>query len=287
MPRLAAVLAPLAVLALAAPAAAGAATWRLAREIPIAHKASVATFLDDQHGITAGYAGTKFFTADGGKTWQPGVNQSMCRYGVEAVPGLAVTAGNAGDVRVSTDGGAHWQRAASFGPGVPRHARFLSFLDAHRGVIGAQEELGITADGGQSWQKLASPPQGGIVAGVSLSEEGGRAVLRVLDEDGALWRSDDGGKTWAAAPSPLGKAVLESLGGPHAALRFVGTEGVLAAVVDAGGAAVGRVYRTRDGGKSWAEEEVAGLPASALTLSADGRLLTSLDAQAVRLYRME
>src|SRR5512140_1173960 len=128
-------------------ARAGTPRWRLTQEIPVSHKATVVAFQDDQHGITAGYAGTVYFTVDGGKTWLPGANRSRCRFGLETVPGLAVTSGNGGDVRLSTDGGAHWTSATSFGHNEPNQARYLSFVDAKRGLIGAPDELGLTADG--------------------------------------------------------------------------------------------------------------------------------------------
>jgi photosystem II stability/assembly factor-like uncharacterized protein len=262
--------------------------WRLTREIPVSHKATVVAFEDDQHGITAGYAGTVFYTEDGGKTWQPGANRSMCRFGLDAIPGLAVTSGNGGDVRFSTDRGASWTSAASFGRGEPNHVRYVSFVDASRGLLAGPDDLGLTTDGGRTWVKLAAPVKAGMNAGVSLADAGGPLVIRLLDDGGALWRSDDGGKTWAAAKSPLGRAVFESISVPYAAIRFTGEEGVVAAIADEGGVPKGHVYRTRDGGKTWAEELVAaGLPPSAVTLSADGKQLTSFDTRTIRLYRAD
>ena len=268
------------------PAAAAPAQWRLAGEAQITHKATLAAFVDEKNGITAGYAGAMYVTHDGGKTWTPGVNSSACRFGLEALPdGAAWTAGNLGNVRASTDGGAHWTVAASFGRSEPRHARHLSFLDAKRGLIASQEELGLTADGGESWTKLAVPAKAGMIAAVSLSEEGGGLRIRLLDENGDLWVSADRGASWAQAPSPLGSPVFESLTAPRAAMRFTAAgEGVLAAILDEGGLK-GHVYRTRDGGKTWQEEATPGLQPSVLTLSSDARLLTSFDQYTVRLYR--
>jgi photosystem II stability/assembly factor-like uncharacterized protein len=266
---------------LTGPLAARATQWRLVGEIPIKHTATVVAFQDDQNGITAGYAGTVFFTHDGGKSWTRAVNSSACRYGVEALPGVAWTAGNYGHVRVSKDGGEHWSAAASW-----RKAQFLSFLDATRGLIASGDELAITADAGQSWTDLLPPAKAGPIAAVSLSEEAGVQRIRLLDENGALWLSDDRGASWAPAQSPLRSPVFQGVG-PHAAMRFTSTgEGVLAFMPDEIGSA-GRIYRTRDGGRTWQEEVTAGVPLSLVTLAADAKLLTSFDQHTIRLYRAE
>lgn len=276
---LALLLAP--VLAAAQPA------WRAVLELPVSHPVSVAAFVDEEVGLTVGAHGAKFTTRDGGTTWAAAENSSACRYGVELHPGGAAwSAGNHGEVRVSSDHGAHWSAVASFGTST----RVLSFVDARRGLVASADYLGITSDGGRSWTEVKLPRDAGPIAAASLSEEAGAVRLRLLDEDGRIWVSGDAGATWGAAPSPLRRPVMESLRGPHAALRFQpdGT-GVLAAIFVEPDGPRGRVYRTRDGGKTWQEETVpAGLRPSAITLSKDGRLLTSAEeGGTVRVYRVE
>jgi photosystem II stability/assembly factor-like uncharacterized protein len=267
-------------------AAAAAPAWKLVSEAPITHKASVAAFLDEKNGITGGYAGAMYVTQDGGKTWSPGTNSSACRFGLEARPGAAFTAGNHGHVRASKDGGAHWTSAASFGRQLPGHARFLSFVDAKRGVVASPSDLGLTADGGESWTKFDPPPEASAIAAVSLAEEGGALRLRVLDETGDLWLSLDGAKTWAQAPSPLRDPVMASMTTPWAALRFNGPEGVLAAFLDEG-LPKGHVYRTRDGGKTWAEDPVDKLAIGSPNLSWDAKVLVTFDAQTLHVYHAQ
>ena len=111
--------------------------------------------------------------------------------------------------------------------------------------------------------------------------------IRLLDENGDLWVSANRGASWTQAQSPLKVPVFESLTAPRAAMRFTAAgDGVLAVIADEGGPK-GHVYRTRDGGKTWAEEVVPGLPASVLTVSTDAKLLTSFDQYTIRLYRAD
>lgn len=261
--------------------------WRLAAEAPISHKASVALFTDERNGITAGHAGAMYVTHDGGRSWSPAANTSACRFGLEAVPGAAFTAGNQGNVRRSTDGGEHWSAVASFGRTEPGHARFLSFADAGRGLIATPDALALTRDGAATWIPLVLPGKVGLIAAVSAADEGGALRLRVLDEGGRLFASADGGRTWSEERSPLAHPVMESLTTPWAALRFRGAEGLLAAFTDEDGGPVGHVYRTRDGGMTWAEEQPAEpLRAGTPAFSPDGELLTTCDSRAVRVYRV-
>lgn len=271
----------------AMPVSAAGPQWKLAAESAISHKATIATFTDEKNGMTAGYAGAMYVTHDGGKSWSPATNSSACRFGLEAVPGAAFTAGNQGHVRVSTDGGEHWSPAASFGRTEPVHARYLSFADAKRGLIATPEEVALTVDGAATWTKLTLPGDVGIVAAVSATEEGGALRLRVLDEQGALFASGDGGKRWSKERSPLTAPVFESMTAPWAALRFRGAEGVLFAFVDDGGLKP-RAFRTRDGGKTWSADGLpAALPPGAPSLSADGKLLVTCDSRNVRVYRVD
>ena len=160
-------------------------------------------------------------------------------------------------------------------------------MDGKRGLIGSPEELAFTADGGESWTGLPVPAKVGMIAAVSLSEEAGALRVRLLDENGDLWTSDDRGATWAQLQRPFKAPVFESMTAPRAAMRFTpGGEGVVAVILDEG-SPKGHVYRTRDAGKTWQEEPLAGFPVSVVTLSSDGKLLTTFDQYTIRLYRAE
>lgn len=280
------------VLALSLPplaTAAGPATWKLAREVPVAQGTVVVAYLDDRHGFTTGCHAQMHRSVDGGESWSPGWARETCRYGMEAVPGLIVNVGWGGDVRLSPDVGVHYERGGRFGDSYPHHARHLSFLDARRGLVATDEDVGLTTDGARTWERLLPPEQAARVAAVSLAEEQGHLVLRLLDEDGDLWRSDDRGETWAGVATPVRHPVFKSTKGPMAALRFRGAEGILAASLD-DGVLAGHVFRTRDGGKTWSEEPVSEpFHGATLTLSADGTILSALEGEGttVKVYRAE
>lgn len=266
-----------------APATTPPGAWRLARQVAVQPGATVASFSGDRDGFVAGCTVLLFRSTDGGASWSPRIVRHLCRYGLELLPGLLVNTGNlgyavTGEVSLSTDGGASWRAGAPFGGAVPHHARQLSFLDARRGAIATDQTLGLTTDGARTWRTVPLPAAARRIAAISLAEEGSGLVLRLLDQAGLLWRSDDEGRSWASAPSPLPGGVREPSRGPTAALRFTGATGVLAATLDEEEGLSGHVYRTRDAGRTWSEEPLA-VPfrGAALTLSADGRTLTALE----------
>lgn len=268
-----------------------AATWRLVATFELAGESGSAVFGDEAHGIAAhcnpmtAHAAVSW-TGDAGRTWRP-VSGERCGLGLELRGERAWRTGNLGEVRGSADGGRTWSPLASFGGAVPNHATWLSFGDERRGAIASHMDLGATRDGGRSWRRVPLPAGAGTLAAISVSP--GDGALRVLNPEGALWMGRALGEPWIRQPTPLRRPLFEFANGPHAALRFVSArEAVLAAMVEEDGLPVGRVYRTKDGGRTWAEERVdGGVPSSPLWLSADGELLTSLEHTVVRLYRRD
>lgn len=115
-------------------------------------------------------------------------------------------------VERSTDGGRTW--AFSFLPGCLQDCGdgSVSFLDAEHGFAstgpGATGTTLLygTSDGGATWSPVAAIPS--TPAGAQIlftSPVDGWAVNDIVDRggigpDGTLWRTVDGGVTWAAAP---------------------------------------------------------------------------------------
>jgi len=223
--------------------------WVIIHDIEIEHSTFAAGFMDENFGITVGYAGEIHYTTDGGETWPEAVNTSLCRFGLDIIDEhIAWHVGNGGNVRLSTDGGQTWQAVED----VKDHgiSRYVSFLDEQTGWVSNGEALWLTDDGGQSWQDIVIPEEVKVISAVNLvtPEQGA-----FLDIAGNLYLTEDGGVTWVAQPLPLDKdrrftvMILP-------AMRFQdGDHGLI----------VGRTksdetiaLRTEDGGENWSEEAI-------------------------------
>jgi photosystem II stability/assembly factor-like uncharacterized protein len=194
-------------------------------------------------------------TEDGGRTWRirTGVAPGSRRpsYSVNAVHGFdRVRACAAGDdgILLTFDGGESWRQAQD--PGWSRtHLFGLFFLDDREGWAAGLNGVIHTDDGGLTWTKRGGDSsRGGRV--------GGRAVHFVDPRNGwlagqhaYLWRTRDGGETWARVPVPQPEKTPE-----HPPYFFGMTW------VDASHGWVvgefGTILHTTDGGDSWSLQSV-------------------------------
>ena len=157
-----------------------------------------------------------------------------------------------GNVVASDDGGATWEERST---GLPLgvggedtdYSRpgiaLLHFLDADRGLAATRLRLFATTDGGRSWSPAPLPGESGrspaLLAVLPSSPD-----PTVLISDGrAIWRSADGGRTFAESD--------EGLPGPreYFTIRWLAADGPSAAwLVNAN-----VVYRSADGGATWTQ----------------------------------
>jgi photosystem II stability/assembly factor-like uncharacterized protein len=173
---------------------------------------------------------------------------------------------------LSTDGGKTWKATTEKAGGM---GCFLAFADTKTGWVGSGTEFRMTTDGGASWKELALPEGVSKVAAISLRTP---ADGYLLDGDGVLHITQDGGKTWSSqslgldGPSimgfPSGPFVNET---PQAAVRFFDADHGLV-VLGLSGETNMIALRTADGGETWKKES---LPAGLGTpyLSRDGKFL--------------
>ncbi len=261
-----------------APAAAkDTSSWKVVQQMKVKHATTVAAFLDDTLGITAGYAGEVHYTADGGQTWPRAQNASMCRFGVDIVSqNLAWHVGNGGNVRVSADGGQKWTAVANLGSsGI---SQFISFVDAKTGWAANQTTLWATADGGQKWTEVALPEGAKKLVEIALRTASDGYLL---DEAGALYITQDGGQHWSAQALELKDGTMALIKEPHgAAMRFFDADhGLIVASLAGGGNSQLTALRTADGGKTWQKEDLSiSSPIGSLYLTHDGTTLTIFDA---------
>ncbi len=177
------------------------------------------------------------------------------------------------NVSVSTDGGKTWKAIAEKAGGM---GCLITFADAKTGWFGSGNKFQMTTDGGATWNELVLPQNVTKVAAISLRTptEG-----YLLDADGVLHITKDGGKSWTARSLGIEKPNILGFGSgpfineiPQAAVRFSDANHGLV-VLGLSGKSNLIALRTADGGKTWKEEVV---PAELGTpyLSRDGKFLT-------------
>jgi photosystem II stability/assembly factor-like uncharacterized protein len=177
------------------------------------------------------------------------------------------------NLSVSIDGGNTWKAIADKQGGM---GCLVAFADAKTGWFGFGAKFQMTTDGGASWKELALPKDVNSVATISLrTPKDGYLV----DKDGVLYITKDGGQTWSSQSLGLsspkimgfvtGAFVNET---PQAAVRFFDASHGLV-VLGLSGETSMVALRTTDGGKTWKKESLpAGLGKP--YISRDGKLLT-------------
>jgi photosystem II stability/assembly factor-like uncharacterized protein len=160
------------------------------------------------------------------------------------------------NLSVSTDGGKTWKAIADKAGGM---GCILAFADTKTGWLGSGNKFQMTTDGGTTWKELTLPKDVSKVAAISLRtpKDG-----YLLDGDGVLHITQDGGKTWSSSslgldhPSIMGFATGQFINEtPQAAVRFVDANHGLV-VLGLSGKTNLVAFRTADGGKSWKEESL-------------------------------
>ena len=177
------------------------------------------------------------------------------------------------NLSVSTDGGQTWKAVADKVGGM---GCILSFANAETGWLGFGDKFEMTTDGGATWKELALPKDVSKVAAISLRTP---TDGYLVDGDGVLHITQDGGKTWSSkslglnAPEIMGFAsgafINET---PQAAVRFVDADHGLV-VLGLSGKTSMIALHTADGGKTWKEESLSA-KLGAPYISRDGKFLT-------------
>ena len=227
----------------------------------------------------SGANGTYARTLDGGRTWQtgqvPGAAELDFRdvdaFDADTAYLLAIGEGERSRIYKTTDGGRNWtlqfqnRRAGAF-------YDCMAFWDKRRGIAISDPVDGrflvlMTDNGGRGWHQVAAagiPPalegEGGFAASGTCVAV--RAQRRAWFGTGGpqgprVFRSDDYGLNWQAAPAPLAKGKSAGV----FSLDFYGGAGVAV-----GGdytkeqGAAGNAALTYDGGKSWWALEASARP---------------------------
>ena len=203
--------------------------------------------------------GGLYRTVDGGKSWRM-VNFRQLAGNTECAPVFHPTDHDiiyAADGRrglcVSHDRGVTWTPVAADPPWgrAPITALATGQRDASLLLVGAGENAWVSGDAGVTWSRGEGPA--GPLLGFHVADgalPGGGGVLFTAGGKG-VWRSEDGGRSWALKSAGLPWTDIRSFAG--------GTDGKTGATVlfvtipskAVGGAFAGGVYLSRDLGESW------------------------------------
>ena len=242
-------------------------SWRQAKSVPVSVALTDVYFASATHGWAVGHSGVVLHSADGGETWQRQLDGGQA---AQAILDDAHRRAEAGE-----EGAAAAVRSAEYlvndGPDKPfLGVRFADEL--HGYVVGAYGLVLQTSDGGHSWQSLVGRvpnPRGKHLYQVQLN---GSEVL-IAGEQGALFRSTDGGAHFVEIATPYSGTFFGALGVDGNTLLAFGLRG--------------NAWRSADGGASWQRIEL-GQPVtlsagrclqdgSVLLADESGRLLRSTD----------
>lgn len=263
---------------------AKAGSWQIVKEIPVNQACNIAGFIDDNYGVTGGYAGATYYSNNGGKDWTEAAGaQSLCRFGLEIIDEQIAFLVGVGGIWRSEDGGKAWKLVADPGikgaPNGDTHGMYLSFPEKMTGWAASTWILGVTVDGGASFTPMEIPSNVEYISAISAcsSTEG-----YLLDVDGKLYYTSDGGSNWTVTRLKLSeKSPMRTF--PMAAMRF-----------DKAGKGIVLTWSskdrtwlasyTNDRGQTWSQEKIGGRYGS-IYLSRDGSLATIYGAKKLTVMR--
>ncbi len=194
-----------------------------------------------------------YISEDGGHAWRM-INHAQLRSDTRCRPAFhpsdprTIYASSGGRLRISRDGG------RTFSPrGDLRDPLFgeiaINPSDPNVLLVGTRRgRCCLSRDGGLTWQACTGP-QGQLLGFHFDRTSAGHVMVAATDK--GIWRSDDGGRSWAEKTAGLPwKEVQGFAGGSSARDNLV----MLYCTVrskDEGGTCKGGVYRSRDQGESW------------------------------------
>jgi photosystem II stability/assembly factor-like uncharacterized protein len=228
--------------------------------------------LSPDKAIISGYGGKILTTSDSGRTWSvssSGTDNAV--YKVKMVDdsnGWAV--GQAGTVLKTTDGGKNWQKVDA---GTNESLFSLYALSPQKMfAVGEKATVIATEDGGATWKTIKiqakAKEAGSDEAMIGLNDDSIIAQdpalydVKFIDdkngyivgEFGKILRTSDGGATWKEQQQSLvGGAVADALDLP----TFYGVDCTSPKECTTVGLD-GKIASTKDGGGSWAFDDVAG-----------------------------
>jgi photosystem II stability/assembly factor-like uncharacterized protein len=236
--------------------------WRQASSVPVSVTLTKLYFVDSMNGWAIGHSGVVLKTSDAGETWI----KQLDGYEAARLEQVSSQEDGSSEERIQT---------ADYlvQDGADKPFLGIYFADAQHGIVlGAYGLAFETRDGGSNWQSLMgriADPRGRHLYAVAQQGQ----TIYLAGEQGALFRSDDGGQHFAALDIGWDGSLFGILPSGQNELIVYGLRG--------------RAFKSYDRGESWQAMElpestlVAGqkLADGAFVLAADtGQLLISRDA---------
>jgi photosystem II stability/assembly factor-like uncharacterized protein len=239
------------------------ATWRQAA-VPASVTLTSVAFATAHEGWAVGHSGVVLHTKDGGLSW---VKQLDGREAARLI-GESAQAARVAGAPTARRQIALAQRLIEEGPDKPFLDLF--FADEKHGfVVGAYGLVFATHDGGETWlpwQEHLNNLEGSHLYAIRASG----TCLYICGEQGALYRSDDGGESFVRLASPYPGTLFGVLAGARGAVLIFGLRG--------------HAYWSTDFGRTWQPSAVPSR--SSLTAGArlaDGSIaLTTQDGEVLR-----
>ncbi|MCC7357939.1 MAG: hypothetical protein IT317_00580 [Anaerolineales bacterium] len=204
------------------------------------------------------YAGTEqhglHVSADAGQTWQPLPLPAATVNALAAAPGELLAATEAGLLR-STDGGHTWAAWLD----RPNVVGLAAAPDVS--VAGAVEQGVWLAEGREAWHALPGLSARSMLGLALAPNYDRRPVAFMYGPQEGLWRTTDGGQTWASLEDKLPSLDIAALA---ISPKFAQDQIVVAAALEG-------LSLSADGGDTW--EKRADPPADLVAYSPGGQLL--------------
>ncbi|MDT4952002.1 MAG: hypothetical protein QOJ02_140 [Acidobacteriota bacterium] len=220
-------------------------------------------FLDENRGWAVGGSGVLLSTTDGGKVWRalprPAEDALHDVYFSDERNGWLVCERSIYDLKTNdeprtyllrtADGGVTWNKVNVIGKDVDARLVRALFTSEGRGwAFGEAGALYTTRDGGANWERQRVPTRYLLLGGWFLNAEQGWLV----GAGATLLQTSDGGETWHTG-ALLGLAPVSNNNAEAVRVRFTAASFVDKRKGWAVGAE-GRVFATRDGGRTWAAQ---------------------------------
>ncbi|KPL01530.1 MAG: hypothetical protein AMK75_04395 [Planctomycetes bacterium SM23_65] len=207
--------------------------------------------------------GAEYLSRDGGRTWRM-IPFRKLRANIRCTPAFHPTdpdviffGASDGTIMVSRDQGENWQSLSKIA-GRCRGAVVFDYDNPELMLVGDVDGAWISRDGGKSWTKCTGPKGPAVGFHVDRTSPVKARRLFAATRQG-VWRSDDGGVTWAEKSAGLPSAGMRSFAGASNRKDDVVMLYCVLPTAKRDGKLAGGVYRSSDAGEHWVTAMTEGI----------------------------